>query len=317
MKCKINRYKVLFSLFRKPNYLCRHTLGNEWVDEKSYRKAYKVSALQKLLPLLGLAAPLAAPFDFGLITLAYPLAATAPLYTTLCIKTEDNGCVPQSMICPGSWDQEEAVRSIESYIHDNYKINVDLGPLDIKVEAEEYSCPDITLTSDLYCEKIIENGLSDSQIDILFISDGILGDAEFKDAVIKLADYDDNKGKHGIFSEEPFKSNKAKFNIWALNGKDMMGHAVYGLAASGLRPKPADALLIAEACPFKPDQIIILSVSDYRSFAQPGTRGLVACSVGGYISRKDGALVLHEFGHSFGKLNDEYFNYIEGYNTVP
>lgn len=315
MKCKTNRYKVLFSLFRKPNHLCRHSLGNDWVEERSYRKAYKVSALQKLLPLLGLAAPLAAPFDFGLITMAYPLAATAPLYTTLCIKTEDNGCVPRSTICRGSGEQKETVRDIEKQIKDKYKINVDLGPMDITMEADEYSCPDVTITSDLYCEKIIENGPSESQIDVLFISDGILGDAEFKSAVINLADYN-NTGYRGLFSEEPFTSNKAKFNVWALNGKDFIGHKIFGLASYGLRPKTSDAFWIAEACPFKPDQIVVLSVSDYTSFGAPGLN-LAACSVGGYINWRDGTLLLHEFGHSFGKLNDEYYNYIEGYNTVP
>lgn len=153
------------------------------------------------------------------------------------------------------------------------------------------------------CISVINNGDSKYKADIVFVGDGYTSNQELKDDVSKLVDYDGSNGYNGIMSVEPFKFNKNKFNIWMIKAGNSIRHYDNG------EPYREDSLRIAAQCSMADYQLII-SKRDFRSYCF--FAGDCYISVGekidgcGKFEECEGRLVLHEFGHGFAQLADEY-----------
>ncbi len=300
LKCKVQPYKIGFAPFAKPSDFCRDKYGLEFVDDVTIKRMFNIPQIRNLAILLHFIAP-------G----EWTALMLIPVYITICVTETEEGCVPQDTFCAGEADLPETIekieKMIEGYTKSNFRVSID--ELNFKL-SETYSCYDAQITSDITCKKLIDNGDSQNKIDLLFVGDGFVSDSQLDNAVINLVDYDGNNAYYGIFSEEPFKSNRDKFNVWAVNGKDMIRHTQQFGDGEGAGPSMGDINFVSKACPIIPDQTIVLSVTGYRSRAYP-SQNIALNSVGGYIDSSDSRLILHEFGHSFGELNDEYHNNVD------
>ncbi len=147
------------------------------------------------------------------------------------------------------------------------------------------------------CINLVNKGESSSKADIVFVGDGFLSIDELKSVVINIYDYDGTK--NGMMSVEPFKSNRDKFNIWIIDGGNLGTQSVN--ERIGAAPDMKQAMQIAAQCTAADYQIVI-SKKQFRSFA--------LFSGSAYLSFASeslfGRLFLHEFGHAFGQLRDEY-----------
>ena len=154
------------------------------------------------------------------------------------------------------------------------------------------------------CVEILKNGDPSDKIDVVFVGDKFTDLTDFRNQVemhMGLKPGVDGS-TDGIFYVEPFLSNKDKFNVYLVNELSdldcLEGDSTLGLCD---RNKVND---LALQCPY--DFINLLSRRRYRSAAFPDI-GIYSIS----ISSDEGTRVatrvsVHEFGHSFGYLLDEY-----------
>ncbi|MCP3682822.1 MAG: hypothetical protein GY861_09050 [bacterium] len=146
------------------------------------------------------------------------------------------------------------------------------------------------------CIPILTNGDSKNKLDVVFVGVGFETRAYFEDTVVALIDYEGSNGYNGLMSVEPFKSNRDKFNFWMVDTKFSVSYYEdTGYPHTG-------AIGLSKYCPHT-DQTILLSKSKFRS---SGGDGESFVSIGDSLNSGDGRTVLHEFGHSFGGLADEY-----------
>jgi hypothetical protein len=148
---------------------------------------------------------------------------------------------------------------------------------------------------------------------ILFIGDidsGYNKGSLLKSDVRKLIDYNDNSNYDGLFSVEPFKSNRDKFNIYAARasiGTNLIGNnnaaakavsiGLANCAAKRVKNNFGDRVE-------KVDYVIALSRKGFRSLCIAETPCVV--SVGRSISKRDASVVSHEFAHGMAGIADEY-----------
>ena len=164
------------------------------------------------------------------------------------------------------------------------------------------------------------NGPPESKVDLLFIAEGYANtemDKFLKD-VERSAGY--------IFSEEPFKSNREAFNIRAVksssldSGTDIPGDGIWkntvvnsSFYTFGIE-RYMTTLDYRSVCDVASnahyDQIYILVNTD--KYGGGGIYNFYSISAADNEASR--AVVIHEFGHSFGGLADEYFNSAVAYN---
>jgi hypothetical protein len=90
------------------------------------------------------------------------------------------------------------------------------------------------VSGDEYCNELIEgiNNMNAARVNIVFI--GLMPDADYlRELALNAVDYDGNNA--GIFSLEPFKSNKDKFNFWYINKVEMTEPKTYKNQVNSLR----------------------------------------------------------------------------------
>lgn len=155
------------------------------------------------------------------------------------------------------------------------------------------------------CMPITKNGDASNLIDVVFALNNYAGSdkSEVSKVISRHADF--------LFSKEPFKSNKGKFNLYYLGEfhETDCGFAIGDICISFFQKA------VSSICPFF-DEIIVLDRNGLSSTViVDGVQK--AMSAGGY-SRPRTAVVgtasaagtegvsVHEFGHSFGWLADEY-----------
>lgn len=267
---------------------------------------------------------------------------------TLCLKATDMGCAPpdkpykcrfEDLLEKNRGKAEQIIKdSIAGGIPSLGRINsvigifvtevfgisakirvtphVDLSQFSLR---EMYKCQPKLVFSDRECVKLVDNGPPDKRADLVFVGDGYLDDAEFFRDLLDMLDYNSDfaySEKEGLFSIEPFKSHKTKFNIWAVNAKDGINHFPSPIrgASSGNLPDDKGVNDFSSACPEK-DHVIVVSKQVYRSFCMFGGKGNCFVSVGD--QRFKGRLLLHEFGHGFASLEDEYANEASELKNVP
>ncbi|MFH0973972.1 MAG: hypothetical protein V1817_04275 [Candidatus Micrarchaeota archaeon] len=148
------------------------------------------------------------------------------------------------------------------------------------------------------CISIVNNGDPSSKANFVFVGAGYSDYESLKSDTLALIDYDGNNGNHGLMSVEPFKSYRNKFNIYILPDNNEIS-LVKGWF-NQLEPDFSKAREVAGRCGLAEYQIII-SKTPYRSYASGKATSV---SIRGF---QDGARTLiHELGHSFGGLADEY-----------
>ena len=161
------------------------------------------------------------------------------------------------------------------------------------------------------CTSVIQNGGSSNKIDLVFVGDGYPDPESLKRDIHVMM----GNGAHGLWSEEPFRSNQNKFNVWMINSEPNQLHP----AGSAAWPNRGASLALAGKCP-QSDFPVVISKSNFRSFAYFDGEAYISL---GYNPERDwGLVLLHELGHSFGGLADEYVepsigNYPRNPNCAP
>ncbi|MBL4746859.1 MAG: peptidase [Flavobacteriaceae bacterium] len=163
-------------------------------------------------------------------------------------------------------------------------------------------------------KKIIDVGNSAEKIDIVYLAEGYTKEqmGKFQQDVKRMNDY--------LFERAPFKSQKSAFNIWAIEcasqeqGTDIPGAHVWGntiLNSSFYTFNSARYLTtfdqksirdIASNVPY--DHIVILVNHD--KYGGGGFFNYYLMTTVDHIKSKE--VFVHEFGHSFAGLADEYFS---------
>lgn len=143
--------------------------------------------------------------------------------------------------------------------------------------------------SSIACTPVSYNGFPARKLDIVFVGDGysVADQEKFKEDVRKHSDQ--------ILSTKPFSTYKSKINIYRVDLFKDLGCKIYGDRC--LICDEAKAAEIASECPN--DKIIILANIDQWA----GCAGMYGMA---HVSAAFPIISLHEFGHSFGGLWDEY-----------
>lgn len=167
------------------------------------------------------------------------------------------------------------------------------GCSDNMVCQEENTCVEINQNE---CINLVKNGKTSEKIDVVFIPDGYIKTEEglFISHIQNTI--------NTFFSIEPFKSNSTKFNFYytatmlSANCENVYSE-FYGAEKRPHNCSSDKILSLASICPH--DQIIVLTKFK-------GDHGI---SFGSYLISAGEApiMTLHEFGHAFGDLGDEYY----------
>lgn len=180
--------------------------------------------------------------------------------------------------------------------------------------GEEKTCDAATnkCISESTCREFSIKGDPAEKHDVVFVGDGFDDYKLFKQLLVFLVDYEEKY--NGMFSVSPFKENKDKFNFWMVLAPDYQ-HLDDG------EPVNEDIERFVKTC--ERDTVVVISRNTYRPYAffptsgsKGGTAyvslGFVAIRGTDYAAEHSGGLLLHEFGHAFGGLTDEYIEYGKG-----
>lgn len=164
------------------------------------------------------------------------------------------------------------------------------------------------------------NGPAEKKVDLLFVAEGYK--AEEMDKFLE----DAKRSTGYIFSEEPFMSHKKDFNIRAVlsisedSGPDIPGHGVWSNTAMNANfytfgiERYMTTNDYASVCDVAAnahyDQVYILVNTD--KYGGGGIYNFYSISAADNASSRE--VVIHEFGHAFGGLADEYFTSAVAYN---
>ena len=160
-------------------------------------------------------------------------------------------------------------------------------------------CPQISS----YCKKIVDNGNSSGKVDVVFLANNYTEDELDAFATDVNNFIDKEAAHHGLFSVEPFKSYQDKFNFYFI--EKVYNFDFENSTYTGLVTK-----VVRKECPDMDELVVVLNyqLSGGRiiGFANPHVS---------VVTRKESLNLreftyersfLHEFGHAFGNLNDEY-----------
>lgn len=166
------------------------------------------------------------------------------------------------------------------------------------------------------------NGPVENKVDLVFIAEGYTKEQmpEFLADVRKMTEY--------LFTFEPYRSRRGDFNIWAVeaesaqSGPDIPQSGIWHntAASSSFNTFYTDRYLtapnqriVAELAANAPcDALYVLVNTDkYGGGGIYNFYGLCASD-----ARFDKEVFIHEFGHSFAGLGDEYFDSETAYNDM-
>ncbi len=171
--------------------------------------------------------------------------------------------------------------------------------------------------------KVVElelNGAPEEKVDLLFLAEGYRAEEMEK----FLADA--RRSANYIFSEEPFRSHRSDFNIRAVlsagsdSGTDIPGRGVWKRTRMNTRfytfgieryMTTADFISVCDvAANAHYDQIYILVNTD--KYGGGGIYNFYSISAADNEASR--AVLIHEFGHAFAGLADEYYSSEVAYN---
>jgi hypothetical protein len=168
--------------------------------------------------------------------------------------------------------------------------------------------------------KIYDGGDPHTCVDLAFIAEGYTADEmpKFRDDVKKMAD--------ALFAESPFSDYKNKFNIWAVeaisqeSGTDVPGENIYVNTAlnSSFYTFDLDRYLTTQdmkslndyAATVPHDHIIVL-INSNRYGGGGVYNYYTGTTTGNSLSKK---VFIHELGHGFAGLADEYYTSTVAYD---
>ena len=160
------------------------------------------------------------------------------------------------------------------------------------------------------CENLLNNGNPKNKVDIVFVADNYTNLNQWIEDVQNFTDLNGND--NGFFSVEPMKSEKSKFNVWrvdTINQTFMDFSYGYEQLTPEAKKKAQD---YAIRCANDYDMIFL--VVDGRRFGL-GIYGSNMTPFGRLDYQGDHenehlakGMMLHEFGHAFVNLGDEYPN---------
>jgi hypothetical protein len=161
--------------------------------------------------------------------------------------------------------------------------------------------------------KIYGSGDPHTSVDLAFIAEGYKADemGKFRADVKKMADY--------LFEEAPFSEYKDRFNIWAVeaisqdSGTDVPGEKIYVNTAlnSSFYTFDLDRYLttqdiktVNDYAATVPHDYIIVLINSSRYGGGGVYNYYTGTTTGNQLSPK---VFIHEFGHGFAGLADEYY----------
>ena len=170
---------------------------------------------------------------------------------------------------------------------------------------------------------IIENGDVKHKVDLLFIAEG------YTEAEMDLFLSDARRFAGYLFEMEPYKSRQSDFNIWALcspsaeSGVDIPHENVWKNTVVNssfytfyvdrylTAPNQSDVAKVASNAPY--DALYVIANTDkyggggIYNFYGLSMRTNVRKKADGQIVNYEDEVFVHEFGHSFAGLADEYY----------
>jgi hypothetical protein len=162
--------------------------------------------------------------------------------------------------------------------------------------------------------EILRNGKPENKVDIVILAEGYTAEEmeKFKDDANRVSDY--------LFHTEPFKSEKEKFNVTAVltssieSGTDIPGEHIYRNTRFNSSfytfdvsryLTTSDMKNILDAAAVVPYDHIYVLVNTER-YGGGGFYNFVSvCTSDNALT---GEVFVHEFGHGFAGLGDEYYN---------
>jgi hypothetical protein len=191
-----------------------------------------------------------------------------------------------------------------------YETKID--PSDYFIRKEK---PLDVLTSEIY-----RSGSPDNSVDIAFIAEG------YRAAEMDKFHEDIKKMKDALFAEEPFSKYSQRFNIWAVDavsqdsGTDVPGEGVYvntvlnsSFYTFGLDRylTTQDIKSVNDYAAAVPHDVIIVLINS-SMYGGGGVYNYYSGTTAGHkLSQK---VFLHEFGHGFAGLADEYYSSTVAYD---
>jgi hypothetical protein len=168
--------------------------------------------------------------------------------------------------------------------------------------------------------KIYGSGDPHTSVDLAFIAEGYKADemGKFRADVKKMADY--------LFEEAPFSEYKDRFNIWAVeaisqdSGTDVPGENIYVNTAlnSSFYTFDLDRYLttqdikaVNDYAATVPHDYIIVLINSSRYGGGGVYNYYTGTTTGNQLSPK---VFIHEFGHGFAGLADEYYTSTVSYD---
>ena len=160
----------------------------------------------------------------------------------------------------------------------------------------------VILPSKQECHNLINN--QGAPINIVIVAVG------YQDELFNINEVIDYEGDdQGLFSVEPFRSNKESFNIWYVLEQDYLGEANYD---NGLPSELKTGFEMITACNKKNQfNLIVFDNQKYSHHDQLGY-GTVGYSYALHNPTNPPVIALHEFVHGFSELQDEYDQYLIG-----
>lgn len=180
-----------------------------------------------------------------------------------------------------------------------------IDPADCLISEEKPVCQ---------AEILQENGPLENKVDLLFVAEGYrqAETEKFKKDAARFTEY--------LFEYEPFRSRKEDFNIWILplvsedSGPDIPRFDVWNKTALGSSfdtfytdryLTAPDQRLLAQAVSGAPFDAIYVIVNSNK-YGGGGIYNYYGLSTSDHTLSKQ--VFVHEFGHSFAGLADEYYN---------
>lgn len=169
-------------------------------------------------------------------------------------------------------------------------------------------------TNNFKVTPIVNNGNSNEKVDILFIAEGYTAAEmdKFRKDATKFAGY--------LFDIEPYKSRKQDFNIWAIesiskdSGTDIPHQDIWKETVAGSNfftfkidrylTAPNQKLIcqIASNAPYDALYVIV----NTTKYGGGGIYNFYGLSMANH--KTEAPVFVHEFGHSFAGLADEYYD---------
>ena len=200
-------------------------------------------------------------------------------------------------------------RSWEGNFDELFKYDIDPTKYIVNAELTQHSFT-----------KILDNGDPATKVDLVFLAEGYTSEEmdKFRNDAQRFIDY--------MFLFEPYSSNKEKFNIWLVNseslesGSDIPGQDIYKntILNSNFYTFGSERYLTTEDFTAVRDAASVVPYDDICILVNTDKYGGGGIYNHYCISSVDHALsnevFIHELGHSFGGLGDEYFNSSTAYN---